>query len=95
MSTKDIFKIEKNHIFDANTGNGYEVVRDKNGTVVEFRYVFSIHETDTDNIFETISDKSIPIGVLRKSAEIIRLKRNNRLVVGDASAKLSNSKFKI
>lgn len=77
----NIFKIGNNYIFDTNTGNGYKVIRE-NGEVTNFKYQYTLREMDTDNIFENINKSDdIPIGVLRRSAELMQLKKENKLIV--------------
>lgn len=81
VSTENIFKVEYGYLFDANTRHLYRVNRDRKGIVHDFEFICMINPTDNESIHDTIGYGNIPIGILRKSVDILKLKDAGKLKV--------------
>lgn len=63
------YKIGKNWLFDKNTAIGYKVIR-KNGVLKEFIEAYRL-EMDAKNCYAAKTSENVPIGIIRKSIEIM------------------------
>lgn len=83
-----IFKVNKHWIFDLTEFIGYKVHLNKSGEPIKFDKAFRVLDEDKDCNFNYAKyvDK-IPVGVLRKTEELIKKYYKETYLYGDSDSK--------
>lgn len=65
------YKVGRHYIFDKSTAKGYKVIR-KNGEVIDFVEVYKLVKNErNENDYDVKANTDVPLGIIRKSIEIL------------------------